>query len=163
MRNVLFLCTGNSARSIIAETLLNEIGKGVFQAYSAGSDPTGKVNPHAVVILKLLGYSSVSQARSKSWDEFSGDEAPELDLVVTLCDQAAGEVCPVWPGAPLQIHWGFPDPAAKKDDQIAREAFMDVYDMINDFISALIRVRLEDHTTQSFTQAIREQMETRHD
>ena len=109
--NVLFLCTGNSARSVIAEALMNKEGAGRFKAYSAGSMPTGRVNPHVRPIVESCGFQ-VGDFRSKSWDEFATPGAPPLDFIFTVCDNAAGEVCPFWPGQPISAHWGFEDPAA---------------------------------------------------
>jgi arsenate reductase len=114
--NVLFICTGNSARSILAESLMNHAGKGRFVAYSAGSHPTGVVNPHALEALHSMGVPA-HNARSKNWDEFSATDAPQMDFVFTVCDNAAGEVCPVWPGKPMTAHWGLSDPATTEGDE----------------------------------------------
>ena len=125
--NVLFLCTGNSARSILAEAILNKVGKGKFAAYSAGSQPKGAVHPQALALLKRLDYS-VEGLRSKSWSEFAQSGSPKLDFVFTVCDNAANEVCPVWPGQPMTAHWGAPDPAAVEgtETEIVK-AFRDAY------------------------------------
>jgi protein-tyrosine-phosphatase len=125
--HVLFLCTGNSARSILGEAILNRIGEGKFRAWSAGSDPKPQVNPHTIALLERLGYPTEG-LRSKSWEEFIGADAPALDFVFTVCDNAANEVCPVWPGQPMTAHWGIPDPAAAtgSEEDIAaafRQAF----------------------------------------
>ncbi len=114
--NVLFICTGNSARSILAEALLNDAGRGRFKAYSAGSHPTGVVNPHALQALRDIGVTAAG-ARSKNWDEFAVAGAPDMDFILTVCDNAAGEACPVWPGRPMTAHWGQPDPAAVKGSE----------------------------------------------
>jgi len=128
--NVLFLCTGNSARSILAEAILNKLGKGKFVGYSAGSFPKGEVNPHALALLRRLGYP-VAGLRSKSWDEFARQGAPALDFVFTVCDNAANEVCPVWPGQPMTAHWGLPDPAAVTGDERATDrAFKDAFQIL---------------------------------
>lgn len=129
--HVLFLCTGNSARSIMAECLLNRLGQGTFQAYSAGSHPKGTVHPYAIELLGHYGYPT-DHLRSKSWDEFTGPEAPPLDFVFTLCDEAAQEVCPVWPGQPMTAHWGLLDPAAVDGPEaVKRLAFVDTMRMLH--------------------------------
>ena len=129
--NVLFLCTGNSARSIIAEAILNKVGAGRFRAFSAGSQPKGRVNPNTLTLLRGLGYD-VSGFRSKSWEEFARPGAPPLDFIFTVCDNAAGEACPVWPGKPMTAHWGIPDPAeATGTDAQIGQAFSEAYRMLN--------------------------------
>jgi len=129
--NVLFLCTGNSARSIMAEAILGKVGAGKFQAFSAGSQPKGRVHPKAIQLLQSLGFDT-SRFRSKSWGEFARPGAPPLDFVFTVCDNAAGETCPVWPGQPMTAHWGIPDPAAVEgtDVEIAL-AFKDAFRMLS--------------------------------
>jgi arsenate reductase len=139
--NVLFLCTGNSARSIIAETLLNAMGGGRFRAHSAGSHPGGRINPFVVEYLESVGLSTAG-ARSKSWDEFARPEAPTMDLVITVCDQAAGEACPVWPGMPVRAHWSAPDPAAHQDPDRVREVVSDVVRLMRRRISILVSLPL---------------------
>ena len=140
--NVLFLCTGNSARSILAEAILNRIGAGRFHAYSAGSHPKGEINPHVSDLLKWLDYD-VSRFRSKSWEEFAAPGAPKLDFVITVCDDAAREVCPVWPGQPATAHWGMPDPAAAKGTptEIAL-AFADTYRMLDNRLSLFANLKM---------------------
>ena len=133
--NVLFLCTGNSARSILAEAILQREGMGNFNAYSAGSQPKGDVHPMALHVLKMLNHD-VSGFRSKSWEEFGGYAAPKLDFVFTVCDNAADEVCPIWPGQPMTAHWGLPDPAAVEgSDALVAAAFEDTYRMLRNRIS----------------------------
>lgn len=134
--NVLFLCTGNSARSILAEAILNHDGKDRFRAYSAGSNPTGTVNPWAIHTLETLGYPAEGY-RSKSWNEFA--DGPEFDLIFTVCDSAAAESCPVWPGRPTSAHWGIPDPAAVQgSDAEKAAAFLDAFGMLKRRIDLLL-------------------------
>ncbi len=130
IKNVLFLCTHNSARSVMAEALLNKHGKGRFKAYSAGSFPSGRINPFVETLLTRLGFDT-SGFRSKSWDEFAKPGAPVMHFVFTVCDQAAGEACPIWPGQPMTAHWGFPDPSSFQGSDAEKAAFTaDVFRMI---------------------------------
>ena len=138
--NVLFLCTGNSARSILAEAILAREGMGRFKAYSAGSRPAGEVNPNALALLRKRDHD-VSGYRSKGWDEFARAGAPRMDFVFTVCDNAADEVCPVWPGQPVSAHWGIPDPAAATGTQSeVAAAFADSYRMLTDRISIFVNL-----------------------
>jgi arsenate reductase len=140
--DVLFLCTGNSARSILGEALLNAMGQGRFRAHSAGSHPAGRVNPFA---LEMLAKNRISTEglRSKSWEEFAAPGAPALDFVFTVCDSAAAEACPVWPGQPLSAHWGVPDPAAVEgDDETKRKAFLEAFVVLQRRISLLVNLPL---------------------
>jgi arsenate reductase (thioredoxin) len=140
---VLFLCTGNSARSILAEVLLNHWGKGRFQAHSAGSFPKGTVHPLALDILRAATLP-VAGLRSKSWSEFAGANAPAMDFIFTVCDQAAGEVCPIWPGNPMTAHWGVPDPAAVEgSDGVRRQAFRNAYLALEARIKLFTSLRVE--------------------
>ena len=136
--NVLFLCTGNSARSIMAEAIMNRVGAGRFKAYSAGSIPTGAVNPHALALLKRQNYLT-DDLRSKSWEEFSGPTAPKLDFVFTVCDDTANEVCPILPGQPMTAHWGVPDPAAAAGSEAEiGVAFADAFRMLSNRIGLFV-------------------------
>ena len=140
--NVLFLCTGNSARSILAEAILNRAGKGRFRAFSAGSQPKRHVNPHTLDLLRHLGHDT-SPLRSKSWSEFAVAGAPELDFVFTVCDNAAGEACPFWPGQPMTAHWGIPDPAAAQGSEAEiAAAFNDAYRMLERRIELFLALPL---------------------
>jgi arsenate reductase (thioredoxin) len=134
--NVLFLCTHNSARSVIAEAILNRTGKGIFRAFSAGSHPRGQVNPHTLDLLSNLGYD-VGGFRSKSWDEFAAADAPQMDFVFTVCDDTANEVCPIWPGQPMTAHWGVPDPSTADGTEAGKRiAFASAYRMLQRRIGA---------------------------
>jgi arsenate reductase len=138
--NVLFLCTGNSARSIIAESLLNRLGHGKFQAFSAGSEPKGQIHPLTLKVLRKSNFD-VKGLRSKSWEEFARPGSPKLDFVFTVCDNAANEVCPVWPGQPMTAHWGVPDPAAVEgDDAVKYLAFADTMRMLNQRIGIFVNL-----------------------
>ena len=140
--NVLFLCTGNSARSILAEAILNKVGLGKFQAFSAGSQPKGQVHPEARTLLQSLGYDTRG-FRSKSWNEFAKPGAPALDFVFTVCDNAAGEACPLWPGQPMTAHWGIPDPAAATGSAAEISlAFKDAYRMLSQRIGVFAALPL---------------------
>jgi protein-tyrosine-phosphatase len=141
--NVLFLCTGNSARSIIAEAIMNREAQGRFKAFSAGSHPKGQVHPFALDLLKKMNHPTAS-LRSKGWDEFATPDAPQLDFVFTVCDNAANEVCPVWPGQPMSAHWGLPDPAAAEGNETEqRLAFADTYRMLHNRISIFTSLPLK--------------------
>jgi protein-tyrosine-phosphatase len=152
--NVLFLCTGNSARSILAEALLNHRGHGQFRAFSAGSHPAGRVNPFAVQVLSESKLPT-ENLRSKSWDEFAQPGAPELDFIFTVCDNAAGEVCPIWPGQPMTAHWGIPDPAAVTGTNAAKHAaFMDAFRVLERRISLFINLPVSSLDRLSLNQQL---------
>jgi arsenate reductase len=154
--NVLFLCTGNSARSVLAEGILNHLGKGRFKAYSAGSKPSGKVRPEALAQLASAGISTEG-FRSKSWDEFAGPDAPKMDFIFTVCDNAAHEVCPVWPGHPATAHWGVEDPAAVEGtpEEIAR-AFEKAFVILERRIRLLLALPLTELERMEVEQELRE-------
>ncbi len=154
--NILFLCTGNSARSILGEAIMNRVGKERFAAYSAGSHPKGQVHPEALRLLKKLDYP-VNRLRSKSWDEFAKPDAPKLDFVITVCDSAANEVCPAWPGQPMTAHWGMPDPAAVQgSERDIALAFADTYRMLNNRIAAFANLKTEGLDRLSLQNRVRE-------
>ncbi len=141
--NVLFLCTGNSARSILAEAILNRLGAGKFRGYSAGSQPAGEVNLQALHLLRKASYD-VSKLRSKSWDEFAALGAPKLDFVFTVCDDAANEICPIWPGQPMSAHWGLPDPVKAQGTEAERNlAFADTMRMLTQRIDIFVNLPLD--------------------
>jgi protein-tyrosine-phosphatase len=141
--NLLFLCTANSARSVLAETILNRLGAGRFRAYSAGSQPRGSVHPFAIDLLRNQNHS-VDELRSKSWDEFAAAGAPVMHFVFTVCDNAASEVCPIWPGQPISAHWGVPDPAGANGTEAERRfAFADAYRMLHNRISIFVSLPMQ--------------------
>ncbi len=153
---VLFVCTGNSARSIIAEAILNRMGRGRFQAYSAGSTPKAEVHAQTLALLRQLKYPT-DQARSKDWQEFAGPASPQLDFVFTLCDSAASEVCPVWPGQPMTAHWGIPDPSAVTGtDARIRAAFFDTYRILDRRLSIFTNLRLDGLERLTLQQRLRD-------
>ena len=154
--NILVLCTGNSARSIMGEALFNILGAGRFRAFSAGSHPAGRVNPFAIEQVRALGYP-VEQLRSKSWDEFAGPGAPEMDFVITVCDNAAGEICPVWPGHPVTAHWGFPDPAAVEgSDDDKRVAFVRTLHQIRNRVQLFLALPVDTLDRMALESRVRE-------
>lgn len=154
--NVLFLCTGNSARSILAEAILNRAGKGRFRAFSAGSQPKHHVNPHTLDLLRHLGHDT-SQLRSKSWSEFAVAGAPELDFVFTVCDNAAGEACPFWPGQPMTAHWGIPDPAAAEGSEAEiAAAFNDAYRMLERRIELFLALPIDKLDNMVLTRRLKD-------
>ncbi|MGQ7791099.1 arsenate reductase ArsC [Faunimonas sp. B44] len=154
--NVLFLCTGNSARSIIAEALLNRHGRGRFKAYSAGSHPKGEVHPYTIELLRSLGFET-DAFRSKDWDEFARPGAPELDFVFTVCDNAAGETCPVWPGQPMTAHWGIPDPAAAEGTEAQKHlAFAEACRMLTNRISIFVNLPIRSLDRIALTRKLAE-------
>jgi protein-tyrosine-phosphatase len=158
--NVLFLCTGNSARSVLGEAILNRVGAGRFRAYSAGSRPAGRVNPFALELLERRGYRT-GDLRSKSWEEFAGADAPAMDIVFTVCDSAARESCPVWPGHPMTVHWGIPDPAAVEGtDAQKRQAFEEAYRVLDDRIRRLVDLPIESLDAATLRRRLREMGES---
>ncbi|OGA50544.1 MAG: hypothetical protein A3G25_02025 [Betaproteobacteria bacterium RIFCSPLOWO2_12_FULL_63_13] len=154
--NVLFLCAGNSARSILAEAILNQVGKGRFRAYSAGSHPKGEVHPFALELLRKNRFP-VEQLRSKSWEEFASEGAPRLDFVFTVCDNAAGEACPVWPAQPMTAHWGIEDPAAVEGTAEQRhKAFFRVYTQLNRRIGQFVNLPMTKLDRMTLAARLRE-------
>jgi arsenate reductase len=154
--NVLFLCTGNSARSVLGEVLLNALGKGRFRAFSAGSTPKGQIHPMTLAILDEAGLST-DGLRSKSWDEFAAPGAPQLDFVFTVCDNAAGETCPIWPGQPMSAHWGIEDPAAVSGPEFKqRAAFADALRFMRNRVTAFANLPLESIDRLSLSSKLRD-------
>ena len=152
--NILVLCTGNSCRSILAEAMLNELGKNRIQAFSAGSNPTGTPNPNAISLLKRQRIDT-EFARSKSWDEFTAENSPPLDLIITVCDNAANETCPIWNGAPITVHWGIPDPADVVEPQEAvTAAFQKTWQQLEQRITRFLNLPLETMRPQELQEAM---------
>lgn len=161
--NVLFLCTGNSARSVIAEAILNRIGRGRFRAFSAGSHPAGAVNPFTIELLRKQGHP-VDQLSSKSWSVFEQPESPRMDMIITVCDKAAGEVCPIWPGRPVTAHWGFEDPAAFPGPPEGKAAkFAEVYRQIMTRMRLLVGLRIGHLDRQALETELRSIGKSPHD
>lgn len=159
--NVLILCTGNSARSILGEAIVNRLGKGRFRGFSAGSFPKGQVHPGALRLLKRHGYP-IEGLRSKSWDEFAGPDGPRIDVVITVCDNAAGETCPIWPGHPVKAHWGLPDPAAVIGGEAPEDvAFEEAHDALSRRIGKLVELPIRDREVPAL--AIRLRLQAIHD
>jgi arsenate reductase len=159
--NILVLCTGNSARSILGEAIINRLGEGRFRGFSAGSFPKGAVHPGALRLLERHGYAT-DGLRSKSWGEFAGPDAPPIDLVITVCDNAAGEICPIWPGHPIKVHWGLPDPAAVDgDDNAVDAAFEATHDALTRRVTTLMESPIRDRDVPAL--AIRQRLQTIHD
>ena len=149
--HILVLCTGNSARSIMAEALINVLGQGRFKAYSAGSQPMGRVNPYAIEQAQTIAYET-SGVRSKSWDEFSQPDSVVMDIVMTVCDSAAGESCPLWRGSPIKVHWGFADPShVNGSDDDKRAAFAKTFGQIRSKVEALMQLPIESLSTEQLT------------
>ncbi|MBM3115921.1 arsenate reductase ArsC [Jeongeupia naejangsanensis] len=159
--NVLFLCTANSARSVMSEGWLNVLGGGRFRAFSAGSHPSGKVNPHAIALLDGIGYD-IGALRSKSWDEFELADAPRMDIVITVCDNAKGEACPVWPGHPLTAHWGYEDPHGETEAE-KRASFQKIFLQIRQRITLLVALSDAQLAGPALKDAVRDIGETRVD
>lgn len=154
--HVLYLCTGNSARSILAEAITNRLGSGRFRSFSAGSQPKGEVNPHTLALLAEFGYDT-SGLRSKSWTEFAGPDAQPMDFIFTVCDSAAGETCPLWPGHPASAHWGLPDPAAMTGSEAAiSAAFADTYHLLEQRIRLLVDLPLDRLKPSALRSKLRE-------
>lgn len=159
--NVLVLCTGNSARSILGEAIVSRLGQGRFRGFSAGSSPKGEVHPGALRLLARHGYPT-DDLRSKSWDEFAEGEGPSMDIVITVCDNAGGEVCPVWSGTPIKAHWGLPDPAAVTgDDATVDAAFEATHDALTQRIAKLIELPI--HNREVPAMAVRQRLQAIHD